>query len=99
MIRPAFFRPAARIAIRDLRGSLARSGLIAATLAIAVASIAGVHSAANAARDALDGDSRAWLAGDIGVDTIEPVNQHQVDVSSFVVFGDGFQIVDHESIA
>ena len=79
MIRPGFFRAAARIAIRDLRGSLARSGLIAATLAIAVASISGVHSAANAARDALDGDSRAWLAGDIGVDTLEPVNRYQVD--------------------
>jgi putative ABC transport system permease protein len=48
-------------------------------MAIAVASIAGVHSAANAARDALDGDSRAWLAGDIGVDTIEPVDRDQID--------------------
>ena len=79
MIRPGFFRPAARIAVRDLRASLARSALIVATLAIAMASIAGVRSAANVARDALDGDSRAWLAGDVGVDTIEAVNQYQKD--------------------
>src|ERR1700685_2491987 len=79
MIRPGFFRPAARIAVRDVRASLARSALIVTTLAIAVARIAGVRSAANVARDALDGDSRAWLAGDVGVDTIEAVDQHQKD--------------------
>lgn len=79
MIRSGFFRPLARIAVRDLRGSFGRSLLITATLAIAVASITGVRSAANAARDALDSDSRAWLAGDIGVDTLEPVSQNQID--------------------
>jgi putative ABC transport system permease protein len=79
MIRSSFVRTTARIAARDLRGSLARSALITITLVIAVASIAGVRSAAGTSRDSLEGDSRAWLGGDVGVDTIEPVSPNQTD--------------------
>ncbi len=42
-----------------------------------MASIAGVYGTANVAREALQGDSRAWLAGDIGVDLRDPIDQEQ----------------------
>jgi putative ABC transport system permease protein len=50
---------------------------ITLTMALSVASVSGVHGAATVARKALLGDSRAWLAGDAGVDTLEPVNEVQ----------------------
>jgi putative ABC transport system permease protein len=46
-------------------------------MALSVASISGVHGAATVARQALLGNSRAWLAGDAGVDTLEPLNEVQ----------------------
>ena len=39
----------------------------------------GVYGAAGAARKALAGDSRAWLAGDLGVDLREPLTQEQAE--------------------
>jgi putative ABC transport system permease protein len=42
-----------------------------------MASMAGVYGTAKVAREALQGDSRAWLAGDIGVDLREPIDQEQ----------------------
>jgi putative ABC transport system permease protein len=74
-----FWRIAERLAWRDLRRSPLRSAFIMLTMALSVASICGVRSAANVARKALQSDSRAWLAGDLGVDTTEPVSDTQVD--------------------
>jgi putative ABC transport system permease protein len=75
MIR--FWRIAVRLAWRDLLGWPGRSVFITLTMALSVASISGVRGAATVARRALQGDSRAWLAGDVGVDTTEPINETQ----------------------
>jgi putative ABC transport system permease protein len=52
--------------------------MIALAMVVSIAGIAGVDGAANAARRALHGDSRAWLAGDIGVDTRDALDVDQV---------------------
>src|SRR5271163_3045670 len=79
MIRFRLWRMAARVAWRDLLGWPGRSAFLALTMAISVASISGVRGAAKVGRETLQGDSRAWLAGDVGVDTIEPVDETQAD--------------------
>jgi putative ABC transport system permease protein len=71
------WRTAARIAWRDLSGWPGRSLFIALSIALSVASISGVRGAASVARRTLEGDSRAWLAGDVGVDTLEPLDVNQ----------------------
>ena len=68
---------AAKLAWRDLGTWRHRSAFITLTIALSIASISGVRGAAAVARKALQGDSRAWLAGDIGVDTLEPVYEEQ----------------------
>ena len=72
-----FWRTPATLAWRDLKHSGASGGLILVAMAISVAGIGGVHSAANIARETLRGDSRAWLGGDIGIDTRDPVDGSQ----------------------
>jgi putative ABC transport system permease protein len=67
------------LAWRDLATARAKSALIALSAAVSVAGIAGVYGAASVAEKAMRGDSRAWLAGDIGVDLREPVNKEQAD--------------------
>lgn len=46
-------------------------------MAVGLAGIGGVHSAANSARSAVYGDVRAWLAGDACIDTMEAINREQ----------------------
>jgi putative ABC transport system permease protein len=46
-------------------------------MVVSIAGIGGVDGAANSARRALRGDSRAWLAGDIGIDTRDLVDLDQ----------------------
>jgi predicted lysophospholipase L1 biosynthesis ABC-type transport system permease subunit len=70
-------RTTARLAWRDLRNSGARSLFIVLALAISMASVGGVHGAAEVARKALQADSRAWLAGDLAIDTRETIDQLQ----------------------
>ncbi|MBZ5610166.1 MAG: FtsX-like permease family protein [Acidobacteriia bacterium] len=53
--------------------------MIALAMAVSIAAITGVQGAADAARRALQGDSRAWLAADLCVDTREPILQEQAD--------------------
>jgi putative ABC transport system permease protein len=71
------WRTAARIAWRDLRSSPWQAGWIVLAMAVGIAGIGGVHSAANSARSAIHGDVRAWLAGDACVDTMEAVDRAQ----------------------
>jgi putative ABC transport system permease protein len=73
----SFWRTAVRLAWRDLRYSPARSAMIAVAMVVSIAGIGGVDGAANTARHALRGDSRAWLGGDIGLDTRDPVDVDQ----------------------
>jgi putative ABC transport system permease protein len=51
--------------------------MIAIAMVVSIAGIGGVDGAANSARRALRGDSRAWLAGDIGIDTRDAVDLDQ----------------------
>ena len=73
-----FWRTSARLAWRDLRGSRTRSAFIVAAMAISIASVTGVYSAASFARQHLGRDSRVWLAGDVAVDTSEPIGADQI---------------------
>lgn len=54
-----------RIALIDLRGSLARFGILIACLALGVGTIATVGAVGAALQDALNRDARALLGGDI----------------------------------
>ncbi len=72
-----FCRTALRLAWRDLANSRTRTALITTAIALSVASISGVRGAADAARQALSGDSRNWLAADLCVDTRDPLVQEQ----------------------
>lgn len=71
-------RTAAKWAWRDLHRSRSRSVFLLLAMAVSVASISGVRSAANIARAALHRDSRAWLAGDLAVTTGEPLDDQQI---------------------
>lgn len=51
--------------------------LVILAIAVSIAGVGGVHGAATLARETLSGDSRAWLAGDIGIDTRDTVNASQ----------------------
>jgi putative ABC transport system permease protein len=73
-----FWRTAARLAWRELRSARTRAAFITVTIAISIASISGVHGAASVARQALHGDSRAWLAGDVGVDMRDPISEEGI---------------------
>lgn len=78
MMGHRFWRTAARIARRDLRASRGQSAFIIAAMAVSIAGVGGVHSAARAGREFLQRDARAWLAGDVCVDTGEPIGDDQV---------------------
>ncbi len=78
-LMPFFWPSGARLAWRDLRNSRTRSALIALAMAVSIAAVTGVGGAADVARRALAGDSRAWLAADLCVDTREPILQQQAD--------------------
>jgi putative ABC transport system permease protein len=74
----SFWRTSARLAWRDLRGSRARGLFIVAAMAISIASVTAVYGAATFARQRLGRDSRIWLAGDVAVDTSEPIGDQQI---------------------
>ena len=74
----SFWRTSARLAWRDLRGSRTRGLFIVAAMAISIASVTAVYSAAEFARQRLGRDSRVWLAGDVAVDTSEPIGDDQI---------------------
>ena len=73
-----FWRISVRLAWRDLRSAPGRPVFIVLAMAVSIAGIGGVHGAANAAREALRGDSWAWLAGDLCADTRDPIGEDQV---------------------
>jgi putative ABC transport system permease protein len=73
-----FWRTASRIAWKDLRSSPIQSAWIVCVMAVSLAAIGGVHSAANVARAAIHTDSRAWLAGDIGIDLVYSIEREQI---------------------
>ncbi|HYL39524.1 MAG TPA: FtsX-like permease family protein [Bryobacteraceae bacterium] len=79
MLQPHFWRTGLRLAWRGLRNSRTRTALITSAMALSVASISGVRGAAEAARDALRGDSRAWLAADVAIDPRDSLLQEQAD--------------------
>jgi putative ABC transport system permease protein len=78
MMGHRFWRTAAKIAWRDLHASRGQSVFILAAMAVSLAGAGGVHSAARAAREFLLRDARSWLAGDVCVDTGEPIGDDQV---------------------
>jgi predicted lysophospholipase L1 biosynthesis ABC-type transport system permease subunit len=77
MSHARFWRTTVRLAWRNLRYSRTRTGFIVAALAAGIATVAGVHGASEVGREALRGDSRAWLAGDLALDTRDPITQDQ----------------------
>lgn len=74
---PQSARTTARLAWRDLRNSKTRSAFVVAALAVSIASVSGVRGAAEVGRQSLHADSRAWLAGDLAIDTREPISENQ----------------------
>src|ERR1035438_9877419 len=80
MVHWHFWRSGVKLACRDLRKSHIQGALIALPMAFSIAAMVGVRGAADIARQALQGDARAFLAADLCVDTREPINQEQVDV-------------------
>lgn len=74
-----YWRAAVRLAWRDLQLSRARAALLLAAMAVSVACIGGVRSAANVAGLALQGESRSWLGGDLGVTLGEPLDEPRID--------------------
>lgn len=74
----SFWRIPVRLAWRDLRGSRLRAAFIVCAMAISIATVAGVYGAAAVARKSLGRDSRVWLAGDLAVDTTEPISDDQI---------------------
>ncbi len=78
MMGHRFWRTAARIAWRDLGASRGQAAFILAAMAVSIAGVGGVHSAARVARASLQRDARAWLGGDAAVDTGEPIGDEQV---------------------
>ena len=73
-----FWRISARLAWRDLRSSQARAAFIVFGMASSIASVSGVYGAAASARQWLGRDSRVWLAGDVAVETTEPISEDQI---------------------
>src|ERR1035441_7740097 len=73
------WRSGVKLACRDLRKSHIQGALIALPMALSIAAMVGVRGAADIARQALQGDARAFLAADLCADTREPINQEQVD--------------------
>lgn len=78
MAAMGYGRAAARYAWRDMQLSRARPAFLLAAMAVSVASIGGVRSAANVARSALDRQSRSWLGGDLAVTTGDPLEPEQI---------------------
>lgn len=74
----SFWRTSARLAWRDLRGSRTRGLFIVAAMAISIASVTAIYGTAAFARQRLGRDSRVWLAGDVAVDTTEPIGDDQI---------------------
>lgn len=72
------WRSAARLAWRDLRGSPARAVMLVIAMAVSIASASAVYEGASIARQWLGRDSRVWLAGDVAVDTDEPISDAQI---------------------
>ncbi len=72
------WRIPARLAWRDLRRSRLRAAFIVCAMSVSIASVAGVYGAAVVARRSLGRDSRVWLAGDLAVDTTEPISDKQI---------------------
>ncbi len=77
MSQARFWRTTVRLAWRNLRYSRRRTGFIVTALAAGIATVAGVHGASEVGREALRGDSRAWLAGDLALDTRDPITRDQ----------------------
>ncbi len=72
------WRTVARFARRDLYASRAKCGLLIVAIALSIACVAGVHSAATAARGALLLDSHVWLGGDTSVTTGDALDGNQI---------------------
>jgi len=77
MIRFRFWRTAQKLAWRDLRSSRFKSALIVVSMAVSIASVSGVQSAAGVARAVLHQDSRAWLGADTSITTGDPIGEEQ----------------------
>ncbi|HTX39949.1 MAG TPA: FtsX-like permease family protein [Bryobacteraceae bacterium] len=73
------WRAVTKLAWRDLQLSRVRTAYLLAAMAVSVASISGVRSAANVARSALHRESRSWLGGDLAVMTGEPLDYGQIE--------------------
>ncbi len=73
----SFWRTAVKVAWKDLQGSRAKSVFIVVAIAVSVAAVTGVRGASGEARQAIYGDTRAWLGADVCTDTTESVSESQ----------------------
>jgi putative ABC transport system permease protein len=74
----SFWRTPARMAWRDLRASRARAAFIAGAMCVSIASVTAVSHSAAVARQTLGRDARVWLAGDVALETSEPISDDQI---------------------
>src|SRR5579863_8783113 len=73
-----YWRTLARLAWVELKSSRAKSLLIVITIAISIAGVGGVFSAASVAREAFQADTKTWLGGDLAVDLTDAVRDAQL---------------------
>ena len=71
------FRPAGKLAWKDLNAQRGRSALLVVSLAVSVSGVSGVRGAVSAGLEALHQGSRAPLGGDVCVDTGDVITEEQ----------------------
>ncbi len=77
-MRRSWAGTSARLAWRNLNGSGLRSAFILGAISVSVATVTAVSHCAAVVRQALANDAKSWLAGDVAVDTSEPISDTQI---------------------
>ncbi len=77
-MRRSWARTSARLAWRNLKGSGLRSAFILGAITVSVATVTAVSHSAAVVRQTLASDVKSWLAGDVAVDTNEPISDAQI---------------------
>ncbi len=78
MLANRFWRTVVKLACRNIQRSPAALAFTAITMAVSIASIAGINGVVAVAREALGQDTRSWLGADLVVNTGEPIDEDQL---------------------
>src|ERR1700740_3637098 len=77
-MRRSFWITAARLAVRNARGSALRSAYIAGAISLSIAAVSAISHSATVVRRTLAQGERTWLGGDVAVETSEPFSDAQI---------------------